>query len=77
MKDLDVASIWSRYSCIEFSSLPGFPNQLPKDAYILSNGPKFNGKDLTFTLEHIENFKTFVDIPRVKKQDVFIRFFFD
>lgn len=77
MKDSDVAFICSRYSCIDFSNLPGFHNQLPKDAYILSNGPKFNGEYLTLTLEHIENFKTFVDILRVKKEDVFIRLFFD
>ena len=77
MKDSDVSSICSRYSCIDFSNLLGFPNQLPKDAYILSNGPKFNGEDLTLTLEHIENCKTYVDILRVKKEDVFIRLFFD
>ena len=67
MKDLDVASICSRYSCVDFSNLPGFPNQLPKDAYILSNGPKFNGEDLTLTLEHIENLKhlwTFLELKR-------------
>jgi len=77
MKDSDVASICSRYSCVNFSNLPGFLNQLPKDPYILSNGPKFNGEDLTLPLEHIENFKTFVEILRVKKEDVFIRLFFD
>ena len=68
MKDSDVASICSRYSCIDFSNLPSFPNQLPKDAYILSNGPKFNGEDLTLTLEHIENFKTFVEIIELKRK---------
>jgi len=53
MKDSDVVSIFSRYSCINFSNLPGFPNQLPKDANILSSGPKFSGEDLTLTFEHI------------------------
>ena len=77
MKDSTVASIFSRYSCIDFSNLPSFPNQLPKDAYILSNGPKFNGEYLALTLEHVANFKTFVESLRVKKEDVFIRLFYD
>ena len=77
MNDSDVVSIYSRYSCIKFSNLPSFTIQLQKDAYILSNGPKFNGEDLALTFEHIENFKTFVEILRVKNEDVFIRLFFD
>ena len=77
MKESNVASIFSRYSCIDFSNLPSFPNQLLKDAYILSSVPKFNGEALTLTLEQIENFKIFVKILRVKKEDVAIRLFFD
>lgn len=72
MKDLDIVSICSRYSCIDFSNLLGFPNQLPKDAYFLRNGPKFNGEDLNSTLEHVANFKTFIESLRVKKEDIFI-----
>ena len=43
----------------------------------MSNGNKLNGEDLNLTFEHIENFKTFVKIIRVKKKDVFIKLFFD
>lgn len=56
MKDLDVVSICSRYLFIDFSNLPSFPNQLLKYAYFFSNGPIFNGEDLTLTLKHVANF---------------------
>jgi len=77
MRTADPASIVSRYACLDFAELPGFPNHLPSDEYLLSNGPKFNGEDLRLAVDHITNFRDFAELLRVKHEDVFIRLFYD
>jgi hypothetical protein len=77
MKNSDAATIVSRYACLEFSQIYGFPNPLPKDEYFLRNGQKFSGDDLSLTLKHISNFRDFTEFLRVKHEDVFIRLFYD
>jgi hypothetical protein len=77
MKNSDVATIVSRYACLDFSQIHGFPNPLPKDEYFLRNGPKFSGDDLSLTLKHISNFCDFTELLRVKHEDVFLRLFYD
>ena len=71
------ASIVSRYACLDFAELPGFLNLLPSDEYLLRNGPKFNGEDLSLAVKHISNFRDFTELLRVKHEDVFIRLFYD
>jgi hypothetical protein len=61
MKNSDAATIVSRYACLDFSQIYGFPNPLPKDEYFLRNGPKFSGDDLSLTLKHISNFRDFTE----------------
>ena len=73
----DPASIVSRYACLDFAELLGFPNLLPSDEYLLRNGPKFNGEYLSLAVKHIYNFHEFTELPRVKHEDVFIRLFYD
>ena len=41
MRTSDPTSIVSRYACLDFEKLPGFPNLLPLDEYLLRNGHKF------------------------------------
>ena len=77
MKDLEAAILSSRYACIDFSGIHGFPNHFPKDAYFLRNGPKFNGEDLSLTLKHISDFCDFTELLRVKHEDVCIMLFYD
>ena len=77
MRTYDPASIVSRYACLDFVELPGFPNLLPTDQYLLRNGPKFNGEDLSLAVKHISNFRDFTELLRVKHEDVFIRLFYD
>jgi len=77
MKSSDVATFVSRYTYLDFTYLPGFPNPLPTNEYFLRNGPKFNGKDLSLVLKHISYFLDFTDILRIKNEDVFLRFFCD
>ena len=77
MRTFDPASIVSRYACLDFAELPGFPNLLPSDEYLLRNGPKFNGEDLSLTVKHISNFREFTELLKVKHEDVFIRLFYD
>jgi hypothetical protein len=77
MRDSDVATIISRYACLDFSEIYGFPNPLPKDEYFLRNGPKFSGEDLSLALKHISNFCDFTDLLRIKNEDVFLRLFYD
>ena len=77
MKTSDATFIVSRYACLDFAELLGFPNLLPTDQYLLRNGPKFNGEDLSLTVKHISNFHEFMELLRVKHEDVFIRLFYD
>jgi len=77
MKNSDVESLISRYACLDFSRIYGFPNPLPKDEYCLRNGLKFNGKDLSLTVKHISDFRDFTELLRVKHEDVFLRLFHD
>ena len=77
MKDPDATILISRYACINFSGIHGFPNHFPKDAYFLRNGPKFNGEDLSLTLKHITDFCHFTELLRVKHEDVCIMLFYD
>lgn len=77
MKDPEATILNSRYACIDFSGIHGFPNHFPKDAYFLRNGPKFNGEDLSLTLKHISDFCHFAELLRVKHEDVCIRLFYD
>ena len=77
MKDPDATILISRYACINFSGIHGFPNHFPKDAYFLRNGPKFNGEYLSLTLKHISNFCHFAELLRVKHEDVCIMLFYD
>ena len=77
MKDPEAAILSSRYACIDFSEIHGFPNHFPKDAYFLRNGPKFNGEDLSLTLKHISDFFDFIKLLRVKHEDVCIMLFYD
>ena len=77
MRDLDTSTISSRYACLDFLKIYGFPNPFPKDAYFLRNGPKFNGEDLSLTLKHISNFHDFIELLRDIHEDVFIRLFYD
>ena len=77
MKDLEAAILSSRYACIDFSGIHGFPNHFPKDAYFLRNGPKFNGENLSLTLDHISDFCEFAQLLRIKHEDVCIRLFYD
>lgn len=72
MKKLYVATIVSRYAYFDFSQIHGFPNPLPKDEYVLRNGLKFSGDDLSLTLKHISNFLNFIELIRVKHEDVFL-----
>ena len=72
MKDPDATIPISRYACINFSGIHGFPNRFPKDAYFLRNGPKFNGEDLSLKLKHISDFCDFTEFLRVKHEDVCI-----
>jgi hypothetical protein len=73
MKNWDVSTFVSRYACLDFSQIYGFPNPLPKDGYSLMNGPKFNGEDLSLTLKHISYFRDLTELLRVKHEDVFLR----
>ena len=73
----DAASIISRYACLDFAELPGIPILLPPDEFLLRNGPKFNGEDLSLTMKHISNFREFTEVLIVKHEDVFIRLFYD
>ena len=73
----DPTSIVSKYACLDFAQLPGFLNLLPSDEYLLRNGPKFNGEDLSLAVKHISNFREFTELLRVKHEDVFIRLFYD
>ena len=75
MRTSDVASIFSRYPCLDFTELPGFLDLLPTNEYLLRNGPKFNGEDLSLTLKHIYNFREFIELLRVKHEDVFTTLF--
>ena len=75
MRTSDPVSIVSRYACLDFAELPSFPNLLPSDEYLLRNGPKFNGEDLSLTVKHISNLREFMELLRVKHEDVFIRLF--
>ena len=77
MKDPEAALLCSRYACIDFSGIHGFPNYFPKDVYFLKNGPKYNGEDLSLTLNHISDFCEFLELLRVKHEDVCIRLFYD
>ena len=77
MRTSDPTSIVSRYACLDFAEHPGFPNRLPSDEYLLRNGPKFNGEDLSLAVKHISNFCQFTELLRVKHEDVFIRLFYD
>ena len=77
MKNLDAATIVSRYACLDFLQIYGFPNPLAKDEYCLRNGPKFNGEDLSLTLKHISFFCDFTELLRIKNEDVFLRLFYD
>ena len=77
MKDPDATILISRYACINFSGIRDFPNHFPKDAYFLRNGPKFNGEDLSLTLKHISDFFDFIELLRVKHEDVCIMLFYD
>ena len=77
MKNSDATILISRYACINFSGIHGFPNHFPKDAYFLRNGPKFNGEDLSLTLKHISDFCDFTEFLRVKHEDVCIMLFYD
>lgn len=77
MKDPEAAILSSRYACIDFSRIHGFPNHFPKDAYFLRNGPKFNGEDLSLTWKHILDFCHFAELLRVKHEDVCIMLFYD
>ena len=77
MKDPEATILISRYACIDFSGIHGFPNHFPKDAYFLRNGPKFNGEDLSLTLKHISDFCDFTELLRVKHEDVWIMLFYD
>ena len=77
MKNSDAAILVSRYACIDFSKIYGFPNPFPKDAYFLRNGPKFNGEDLSLNLKHISDFCDFTKLLRVKHEDVCIILFYD
>ena len=77
MRISDPTSIVSRYACLDFPELLGFSNLLPSDEYLLRNGPKFNGEDVSLVVKHISNFHEFTELLRVKHQDVFIRLFYD
>ena len=77
MRNSNATIIVSRYACVYFSEIYGFPYPFPKDAYFLRNGPKFNGEDLSFTLKHISNFHDFIELLRVRHEDIFIIFFYD
>ena len=77
MKDPEAAILSSRYACIGFSGIHGFPNHFPKDAYFLRNGPKFNGEDLSLNLKDISDFYHFAELLRVKHEDVCIMLFYD
>ena len=72
-----VVIIISRYAFLDFSGIYVFPDHLPKDEYFLRNGPKFRGDDWSLTLEHISNFCCFIDLIRIKHEDVFIILFYD
>ena len=77
MRTADVASIVSRYACLYFTELPGFLNLLPLNEFLLRNGPKFNGEYLSVDVKHISNFREFMELLRVKHEDVFTRLFYD
>ena len=77
MNNSDISTIVSRYACLYFTNLLGFPNPSHKDANFLINGPKFNGEDLSLNLKHISNFCDFNDVLKVKHEDLFIRVFYD
>ena len=77
MRTSDPTSIVSRYACLDFAKLPGFLNLLPSDEYLLRNGPKFNGEDLSLAVKHISNFREFIELLSVKHEDVFIILFYD
>jgi hypothetical protein len=77
MSNLEVDTIISRYACLDFSQIYGFPNPLPKDEYFLRNGPKFNGDDLSLTWKHLSFFCDFTKLFRFKHEDVFLRLFHD
>ena len=66
MRTSHLTSIVSRYACLDFAELPGFPNLLPSDEYLLRNGPKFNGEYLSLVLKHISKFHKFTELLRVK-----------
>ena len=68
MRIFDPASIVSRYACLDFAELPGFPNLLPSDEYLLRNGPKFSGEDLSLAVKHISNFCEFTELLIVKRR---------
>ena len=72
MRNLDVVILVSRYVCIDVSKIYGFPNPFPKDAYILRNGPKFNGEDFSLTLKYILDFRDFTELLRVRHEYIFI-----
>ncbi len=77
MKNSDVVVIVLRYASLYFTVIPGFHNHLPKDEYFLRNEPKFSGNDLSLTLKHIVNFRDFIDLLKVKCEDVYMRLFYD
>ena len=77
MRTSDPASIVSRYACLDFAEFFSFPNLLPSDEYLLRNGPKFNGEDLSLAVKHISNFRDFTELLKIKHEDVFIRLFYD
>ena len=77
MKNSDAAILVSRYACVYFSEIYGFPNPFPKDTYFLRSGPKFKGEDLSLTLKYISNFRDFTNLLRVRHEDIFIILFCD
>jgi len=76
MKNSNVESIISRYACLDLSRFYGFLNTLPKDEYFLKNRPKFIGDDVSLTLEHISKFCDFIELLRVKHEDVLLALFY-
>ena len=77
MRTSDPASIVSRYACLDFAELLGFLNLFPSDEYLLRNGPKFNGEDLSLAVKHISNCREFTELLKAKHEDLFIRLFYD
>ena len=77
MKNSDASILVSRYACIDFSKIYGFPNPFPKDTFFLWNGTKFNGEYLSLTLKYISDFHDFTKLLRVRHEDIFIILFYD